>query len=112
MVQDVLLDRMFVVCCLDDQTCQSLLEEETILDAKQAILSVLTEECADHAGVLQQTQACVPCVASRLESVLHASGIAKQVLEHLHLPHADPNDKNDVMHLDANKARTSYQQTH
>lgn len=107
-IQEV-LDGMFV--CLNDQQQYQLLDEETILDAKRAILGVLTEECADHAedtstggvGVIRQVQECVQHVASRLDQIPHAAAIARQVLEHLRVANTEKNSK--VLHLDADKVR-------
>jgi hypothetical protein len=49
---------MLMVCPNDQSQQHQWLDEETILDAKRAVLSVLVEECADHAdtGVLRQVQ--------------------------------------------------------
>jgi hypothetical protein len=102
-IQEV-LDTMFV--CLNDQTLQyQLLDEETILDAKRAVLSVLVEECADHAdtGVVRRSKDCVQHVASRLDQMPQASAIARQVLEQLRVANTGPND--NVLHLDATKVR-------
>jgi hypothetical protein len=95
---------MFV--CLNDQTLQyQLLDEETMHDAKRAVLSVLVEEFADHAdtGVVRQSNDCVQHVATRLDQMPQASAIAKQVLEQLRVANTEPND--NVLHLDAAKVR-------
>ena len=110
-IQDV-LDRMFVVCRKDTDQKYQVLDEETVLDAKRAILRVLVEEGSDHAdtGVLRQSKQCVQHMATRLDPLPHATGIAQQLLEHLRLAPTEPN-ANDVMHLDANKVRNTHQQT-
>jgi hypothetical protein len=85
-----------------------LLDEETILDAKQAVLSVLTEECADHNdndGVVLQVQECIQHIAGRLQTTIpHHTAIARQVLEHLRVANTETNS--DVLHLDSHKVRT------
>jgi hypothetical protein len=89
-IQEV-LDDMFVVCLNNDdhqsphQQQYPLLDEETILDyARQAVLGVLTEACADPKDGAAQVQECVPHIASRLETttIPHNTAMARQVLEH------------------------------
>jgi hypothetical protein len=103
------LDRMFV--CLNDQKSPpqyQLLDEETILDAKQAVLSVLTEECANHNdndGVVLQVQECIQHIAGRLQTTIpHHTAIARQVLEQLRVANTETNF--NVLHLDPHKVRT------
>jgi hypothetical protein len=108
------------------------MDEETILEAKRAVMSVLTEECADHADIIPVCCSVAAATASprvcRFSSprqlystCLLALAIAKQVLEQLRRRVANVNvninttttanantstEKNDkVLHLDAHKVR-------